>query len=115
MSSVARTLRFDRLHRSDGWFAPGYVAVDDRGVIASVADTDPGDGPVEHVRGFAVPGMPNLHSHAFQRVFAGRTECSSEEGGDDSFWTWRTQMYAFAERIDPAAMAPMAWWAVRRR
>ncbi|HET9818995.1 MAG TPA: formimidoylglutamate deiminase [Rhodanobacteraceae bacterium] len=48
---------------------------------------------------FVLPGMPNLHSHAFQRAMAGLAERRGP--GDDSFWTWREAMYAFASRIGP--------------
>ncbi len=46
--------------------------------------------------GLTVPGLANAHSHAFQRAIRGRTQ---SERGD--FWTWREQMYAVAEAIDP--------------
>lgn len=48
-----------------------------------------------------IPGMPNLHSHAFQRAFAGLTEYRAG-GASDSFWSWRNLMYRFAARITPA-------------
>jgi formimidoylglutamate deiminase len=44
--------------------------------------------------------MVNAHSHAFQRVIRGRTEHRSEHS-TDSFWTWREQMYAAANRLEP--------------
>lgn len=47
----------------------------------------------------AVPGMPNVHSHAFQRAMAGLTERAS--AGEDSFWTWRELMYRFLDRLGP--------------
>jgi len=47
----------------------------------------------------AVPGMPNVHSHAFQRAMAGLTESAGP--GADSFWTWRNLMYRFVERLEP--------------
>ena len=46
-----------------------------------------------------VPGMPNVHSHAFQRAMAGLTEIAGP--GEDSFWTWRELMYRFLERLGP--------------
>ncbi|HEX5951942.1 MAG TPA: formimidoylglutamate deiminase [Rhodanobacteraceae bacterium] len=55
---------------------------------------------------FAFPGMPNLHSHAFQRAMAGLAERRGP--GDDSFWTWREAMYAFASRIGPDALQAIA-------
>jgi formiminoglutamate deiminase len=45
------------------------------------------------------PAVPNLHSHAFQRAMAGLTERRGP--GEDSFWSWRTQMYRFALSMTP--------------
>ena len=53
-----------------------------------------------------VPGMPNLHSHAFQRVMAGLTE--RQTNPSDSFWTWRELMYRFASRITPEQLHAIA-------
>src|SRR5690349_13300096 len=47
-----------------------------------------------------LPGLVNAHSHAFQRVIRGRTERRSQSASD-SFWTWREQMYAAANRLTP--------------
>ena len=65
----------------------------------------------ERLAGLTLPGFANAHSHAFQRALRGRTHA-----GTGSFWTWREQMYALAERLDPdtclalsrAAFAEMA-------
>lgn len=46
-----------------------------------------------------LPAMVNLHSHSFQRAMAGMTEYRS--AGQDSFWTWRTLMYRFLDRLSP--------------
>ncbi|HEY5972682.1 MAG TPA: formimidoylglutamate deiminase [Pseudoxanthomonas sp.] len=48
---------------------------------------------------WVVPGIPNLHSHAFQRAMAGLAERQTHP--EDSFWTWRETMYRFAERMTP--------------
>ncbi len=50
----------------------------------------------ERLAGLTLPGLANAHSHAFQRVLRGRTQ-----GGAGSFWTWREQMYALADTLDP--------------
>src|SRR5690625_175913 len=55
---------------------------------------------------FALPGMVNLHSHAFQRAMAGLAE--RRGAGDDSFWTWRETMYAFASRVGPDELQAIA-------
>jgi formiminoglutamate deiminase len=48
------------------------------------------------LRGLTLPGLANAHSHAFHRALRGRTH-----RGSGSFWTWREDMYAVAERLDP--------------
>jgi len=49
--------------------------------------------------GIVIPGMPNVHSHAFQRAIAGRT--GPVNGRRDSFWSWREAMYRCANSITP--------------
>ena len=59
---------------------------------------------------FILPGMVNLHSHAFQRGMAGLAERAGT--GEDSFWTWRDVMYRFLHRLTPGdveAIATMAY------
>jgi formimidoylglutamate deiminase len=53
-----------------------------------------------------LPGIPNLHSHAFQRAMAGLTE--RQTNPTDSFWTWRELMYRFAARMTPDSMRAIA-------
>lgn len=58
------------------------------------------------------PGLPNLHSHAFQRAMAGLTEFrgTAPDGQQDSFWSWRTLMYQFAARLTPEQVEAIATW-----
>jgi len=58
----------------------------------------PNGGPpgATRLHGLTLPGLANTHSHAFHRALRGRTQ--RERG---TFWTWREQMYAVAERLDP--------------
>jgi formimidoylglutamate deiminase len=82
-----------------GWASRVLLSSDDQGKITRVqAEASPG--PAESLAGVAVPGIPNLHSHAFQRAMAGLTESRGPEGAD-SFWTWRERMYAFLARLGP--------------
>src|SRR5579863_8023343 len=53
----------------------------------------------ERLPGLVVPGMPNLHSHAFQRAMAGLAERAGPEG--DDFWRWRAVMYRFLSVLTP--------------
>jgi formimidoylglutamate deiminase len=57
-------------------------------------------------RGWALPGIANLHSHAFQRAMAGLAECQTDP--NDSFWTWRETMYTMAARFDPDLLHAVA-------
>ncbi|NPD16615.1 formimidoylglutamate deiminase [Xinfangfangia sp. D13-10-4-6] len=71
------------------------------GLSAGVAP-EPGD----HRTEILLPGMSNLHSHAFQRGFSGLTELRGP--GRDSFWTWREVMYRFALSLTPDQMQAVA-------
>ena len=59
--------------------------------------------------GVAVPGVANVHSHAFQRAMAGLVERRGPE--DDSFWTWREVMYRFLAAMTPDDIEAVAAWA----
>jgi formimidoylglutamate deiminase len=91
---------------SQGWARDVVVTVSDEGFITSI-DAAPANGGtaatgverIDGIDGIVVPGMPNAHSHAFQRAMAGNTEYRLS--ARDSFWTWRRAMYALANRIEP--------------
>ncbi len=53
--------------------------------------------------GLTIPGLANCHSHAFHRALRGRTQ-----RGAGTFWTWREQMYAVAQRLDPDSYYALA-------
>ena len=55
------------------------------------------------LRGVALPGFANAHSHAFHRALRGRTH---DEGG--TFWTWRERMYGVAAQLDPSSYLALA-------
>ena len=81
-----------------GWAKNLRFEVNPDGSLAAVtADAEAGD--AERLSGPVLPGMPNLHSHAFQRAMAGLAERAGP--GGDSFWTWRKVMYGFAGRLSP--------------
>lgn len=89
----------------DGWHRDVRLEVDPEGWLTAVtpaADGPKGEAPppATTLPGVVVPGLPNLHSHAFQRALAGRAERGSPSGGD-SFWSWRERMYAFLAVLDP--------------
>ncbi|RNI19921.1 formimidoylglutamate deiminase [Flexivirga caeni] len=61
-----------------------------------VVTPDSPQGSAHRLPGLVIPGLANCHSHAFHRALRGRTHL-----GGGTFWTWRTGMYAIAERLDP--------------
>jgi len=97
----------------EGWARNVRLTWDANGVLTSVTpDATPTPGEAR-AAGPVLPGMPNLHSHAFQRGFAGLTEYRSvalaeDPAGGDSFWSWRTLMYRFALRLSPDALEAIA-------
>ena len=84
----------------DGWARNALITH----THGAITDVSTGRAP-EHIAGALLPGMTNLHSHAFQRSFAGRTEFA---GGGGDFWSWRQAMYAAAGAIEPDTLAPIA-------
>lgn len=80
-------------------FAEDVALAVAHGTIAEVAiGVPPAEGALR-LDGLTLPGMPNLHSHAFQRGMAGLSE--RRGATEDSFWTWREVMYRFLDRLDP--------------
>jgi formimidoylglutamate deiminase len=92
-----QALFFDQALLPDGWATDVRLGLD-AGRIAAV-ETRAAAQPQEPRYAVALPGMPNLHSHAFQRGMAGLAETRGPEG--DNFWTWREVMYRFLDRMDP--------------
>ncbi|HAP77856.1 MAG TPA: formimidoylglutamate deiminase [Acidimicrobiaceae bacterium] len=75
---------------------PGVLLGVDGDRIVSVDIDQPCPSSAVRLDGLTVPGLVNAHSHAFHRALRGHTQL-----GVGSFWTWREQMYAAAERLDP--------------
>ncbi|HEV2652066.1 MAG TPA: formimidoylglutamate deiminase, partial [Rhizomicrobium sp.] len=108
MDTAQLWLHFDTALLPDGWcnnarigISGGRITAVERNAAAQSGDTH---------RGIGLPGMANLHSHAFQRGMAGLAE--QRGAAQDSFWTWRETMYRFVERIgldDFEAIAALAF------
>ncbi len=81
----------------NGWERDVRVEVS-KGRIQSIAcGAVPARDDDHHALG--LPGISNVHSHGFQRGFAGLTE--QRGPGSDSFWTWRDVMYRFVASLEP--------------
>jgi formimidoylglutamate deiminase len=88
----------------DGWHSDVRLVVE-AGTIESVTvGTAPM--PDDDSHAILLPGMPNLHSHAFQRGMAGLAETRGP--GADSFWSWREVMYRFALTMNPDQVEAVA-------
>jgi formimidoylglutamate deiminase len=84
----------------EGRFKSGWtLAADGGGVITRVGPAQKGVKAVRLANRALLPGLVNAHSHAFQRVIRGRTEARAH--AQDSFWTWREQMYHAAASLSP--------------
>lgn len=92
----------------DGWRRNVLLQWDSNGTITAITPDTSAPADVPHAAGPVLPGMPNLHSHAFQRAMAGLTEYRAN--ATDTFWSWRDLMYRFAARITPDQLAAIARW-----
>ena len=97
MDSAQLWLHFETALLPDGWNKGVRIGIAGGRITAVEQNAAAQRGDVH--RGIALPGMANLHSHAFQRGMAGLAEQRS--AAQDSFWTWRETMYRFVERIGP--------------
>lgn len=104
-SGAMTDLFFDQALLPEGWARDVLVRVDEGGWIVGIEEGARPEG-ARHVPGVAVPGVPNVHSHAFQRAMAGLTERGSP--GGDTFWSWRARMYDFLRTLDPDAVERIA-------
>ncbi len=98
------TLWFETALLADGWardvrisHADGLIATVEAGVARLPGEDG---GPI------GLPGLSNLHSHAFQRGMAGLAERRGP--ADDDFWTWREVMYRFLGRLTPEDVAAIS-------
>ena len=90
---------------AQGWARHVNVTVDAGGLITHVEQAVPPP-EAERISGIVIPGMPNAHSHAFQRAMTGAAEFRISAA--DSFWTWREAMYRLANRLEPDELQVIA-------
>ncbi|NML34817.1 formimidoylglutamate deiminase [Paraburkholderia antibiotica] len=113
MTQSNQSLFADHAYLPDGWRRNVLLEWNAHGTLSAVTPDRP-EAPagVARAAGPLMPGMPNLHSHAFQRAMAGLTEyrAASGTGATDNFWSWRDLMYRFAARITPEGLASVAQW-----
>jgi formimidoylglutamate deiminase len=95
-----QTLYADRALLPEGWAENVALTIDDAGLIEDI-NCDLASPPqgAQQVNGILLPGIPNCHSHAFQRIMVGLTE--RRGSSDDNFWSWRDAMYRSLDKIGP--------------
>ncbi|MGM3173553.1 formimidoylglutamate deiminase [Dickeya lacustris] len=81
------------------------LSVDEQGYLQSVTAGASAQG-AQRLPGIVLPGMANLHSHAFQRAMAGLTEVAGHT--PDSFWSWRERMYRLVASLTPEQVGVIA-------
>lgn len=92
----------------DGWAQGVRLTLDHAGIIRQI-ERNAGPNGAWRLPGPAIPGMANLHSHAFQRLLAGLTEVAGHP--DDSFWTWREALYRLVNRLTPGQLEAVTRYA----
>ena len=81
-----------------GWARDVILEWNDAGTLTRVqAGAEAGRLP--RAAGPVLPGMSNVHSHAFQRAMAGL--CEFRGHPTDDFWTWREEMYRLVGLLEP--------------
>ena len=90
-------LYFEEALLESGWATGVRIEMAEGRITAVATGTTAGAGDERHALG--LPGVPNLHSHAFQRGMAGLAETRGPV--PDTFWTWRELMYRLALALSP--------------
>src|SRR3982750_3800457 len=88
-----------------GWARDVLLEWDERGLLTRVQPLQP-PAAAPLAAGPVLPGMSNVHSHAFQRAMAGLAEVRGHP--TDDFWTWREEMYLLVTRITPEDLEAIA-------
>jgi formiminoglutamate deiminase len=84
-----------RWHAEQAWLghrAENVLIEVEAGRLTNIEEGVPAPADATALKGWTIPGLANVHSHAFQRLLRGEIE----SGGGD-FWEWRAQMYRFTE------------------
>jgi formimidoylglutamate deiminase len=103
-----RTFFFDSARLPGGWRR--NVRLEVRAGVIERLGADAAPEPGDERFGMAIPGLPNVHSHAFQRAMAGLAERLGPAAADD-FWSWREVMYRFLAHVEPDDVQAIAAYA----
>ena len=100
---MTTTIHFERALTPAGWRRDVTLRI----AGGSIEAVEPGSPPPgAEVHAIGLPGLPNLHSHAFQRAMSGLAETRGH--APDSFWSWREAMYRVALAMRPEDVEAVA-------
>ncbi len=100
-----QTIGFEQALLPGGWARDVRLSIADGRIAAIETDVEARPGEMRHAT--ALPGLPNLHSHGFQRLMAGLAETRGGPAHDD-FWGWRELMYRLVAGLTPDEVAVIA-------
>ncbi|MGI8840744.1 MAG: formimidoylglutamate deiminase [Caulobacteraceae bacterium] len=98
------SLWFETALLPTGWEAPVRITHANGLIVGVEAGAAAQEG--DERGGIAIPGLGNVHSHAFQRGMAGLAETRGPDA--DDFWSWRAVMYRFVDRLSPEDVEAIA-------
>ena len=99
------------LFDGDQWLNQVFFQVDENGLFQPCTEAEADvKGKDCQSLGVVIPGFINCHSHSFQRAMAGLGERISLAAGEDSFWSWREQMYHLVQSLTPDTFKQIADW-----
>lgn len=93
-----KSIWFERALLPHGWAERVRIGLNGANIAA--VETDSSYAAEDERYDVGLPGLPNLHSHCFQRAMAGLAEKPAGDGRDD-FWSWRETMYDLVARLSP--------------
>ena len=99
------SLWFEQALLPQGWASHVRVTID--GEAVTQVESDQPVQPHDERHAIGLPGLANLHSHAFQYAMAGLAETAGADERDN-FWSWRSLMYALVARLTPEDMLAVA-------
>ena len=99
-----KEFNFKAILQKEGWKENICILTDENGLISSIEKAS----AKKKTFNYAIPGIQNAHSHAFQYAMAGLAELHSTKPLNNDFWSWRTAMYNLALTISPDDLESIA-------
>ena len=99
-----KEFNFKAILQKEGWKENVCILTDENGLILSIEKSS----AKKERFNYAIPGIQNAHSHAFQYAMAGLAELHSTKPLNNDFWSWRTAMYNLALTISPDDLESIA-------